>query len=332
MEGPLLWVGFFAFVAFLLALDLGVLNKKAHTVGLKEAGIWSVIWVGISLGLGGWIWWDLGQEKAVDFLTCYIIEKSLSVDNLFVFLAIFSFFSLNGDKAKYQHRVLFWGIIGAIGIRVAAITAGTALLSYMGWLIYVFGAFLAYKGVKMWSAGEDEEVDFSKNPVIRWFKRNFPVTDQDHGAHFFVREADANGVVKWHATPLFIILLIVEMTDVIFAVDSIPAIIGITQDSYILVTSNIMAILGLRALYFVLAAVNSMFCYLKYAMCMILVFVGAKMMAPALALTGLVDEHHLHVDKYLSLAVIVGLIFGSILLSVIWPMKENDEANGTAHK
>lgn len=332
------WGAFFAFVFGMLALDLGVFHKKQHAVGLKEAAIWSVVWVLVSLGLNGLIYWHHGPDKAVDFFTCYVIEKSLSVDNLFVFLAIFTFF---GVKGQYQHRVLFWGIIGAFLIRGVFIAGGTALLSLFDWILMpIFGGFLAYKGCIMWGQEDgDEEKDFADNAVIRWFKRNFRVTDKDHGPKFFAREdVDGTGVLKRVATPLFIVLLIVEMTDVIFAVDSIPAIIGISRDPFILITSNVMAILGLRAMYFVLAAVNKMFCYLQKGMCLILMFVGFKMVLPyAVALISWIAEKagthwdlhaYSHIDKFWSLGIIMTLLFGSCLLSVIWPAKEEEEDGG----
>ena len=276
MEQPLvLWGGFFVLICSMLALDLGVFHRKSKTVQLKEAAIWSFVWIGVGLAFNGFVYYQFGVEKALEFFTAYVVEKSLSVDNLFVILALFSFFSVKSD---YQHKILFWGIIGAVVTRFFFIFAGVALIEHLVWVMYIFGAFLVYKGYALWKADDEANQDFSRMWLIRQFKRFFPVTDKDHGDRFFVREVDEKtGKPVLVATGLFVVLLAVEFTDVIFAIDSIPAIIGITQDKFILVTSNIMAILGLRSLFFVLAAINFMFRFLQKGMCLVLVFVGLKM-------------------------------------------------------
>ncbi|MGD9683041.1 MAG: TerC family protein [Candidatus Obscuribacterales bacterium] len=311
MDYPLIvWGGFFAAVFAMLALDLGLFHRKAKRESLPAAIAWSVVWVAVSLAFNGVVYYLYGPDKAVEFFTAYVIEKSLSIDNLFVFLAIFSFF---GTREEYQHRVLFWGILGAILIRGFFIVSGTALLAYVSWIMYVFGAFLVYKGIALWRASGDEDGKFGDMLIVRKFKQFFPVTDRDHGPRFFAREPDPRtGRLRTVATTLFLVLIVVDFVDVIFAVDSIPAIIGISQDNFILVTSNVMAILGLRALYSVLAAVRRIFRFLQQGMCLVLVFVGAKML--------LTDLYH--IPTTWSLSVIGALIGGSILISMIFPEQE----------
>ncbi len=323
------WIGFFVFVFAMLGLDLLVFHRKAHKVHFKEAVAWSIVWVVLSLAFNVGIWYFLGTGKAIEFLTCYVIEKSLSIDNLFVFLAIFAYF---GVRDEHQHRVLFWGIIGAFVIRGIFIASGTALLQYLDFVIVIFGAFLAYKGMAMWKSGHDSQKDYSQIWLIRWFKHWFPVTSADHGHRFFVREKRTEGQgSRLIATPLFIVLLCVEFTDLVFAVDSVPAIIGITQDPFMLVTSNVMAILGLRALYFVLAAVNGMFRFLQKGMCLVLIFVGAKMCLHWLSdfLSSHYNLHYewMHISSGWSLAVIAALIAGSIVLSLIFPNRTGGPGN-----
>jgi len=262
------WIGFLAFVLLMLALDLGVFHRKSHEVKIKEALIWSAVWISIALLFNYGIYVYMGEVKAMEFLTGYIIEKSLSIDNLFVFIMIFSYF--NVDK-KYQHKVLFWGIIGALIMRSIFIFAGVALINKFHWIIYIFGAFLIFTGFKMLFQ-KDEKMDPNKNPLVKLFKRFYPVTDEMHGDRFFVKVN-----AKTFATPLFVVLLLVEFTDLIFAVDSIPAIMAITSDPFIIFTSNVFAILGLRALYFALAGITQYFHYIKYGLSAILVFVGVKM-------------------------------------------------------
>ena len=264
-----IWIGFNLFVLALLAIDLGVFHRKAHSVSIKEATAWSIVWVSLAMIFNLGIYFTWGEEKALEFFTGYVIEKSLSVDNLFVFLMIFQYFS---TPAEYQHRVLFWGILGALVLRAIFIAAGSALLTQFHWMIYVFGAFLVFTGIKMFLQG-DEKLEPNRNPAVRLFERWVPMTREYHGQRFMIR---TNGQTR--ATLLLLVLIVIETTDVIFAVDSIPAIFAVTQDSCIVYTSNIFAILGLRALYFMLAGVMQMFVYLKFGLSLVLCFVGAKML------------------------------------------------------
>jgi len=274
-----LWVGFNLFVLFMLALDLGVFHRKSHAVSIREAVIWSVVWIAMSLLFNASIYffWDqmvpnshyTNSEAALAFFTGYIIEKSLSVDNIFVFVLIFSFFAV---PAAYQHRVLFWGIIGALVMRGVLIAVGAALIEEFHWIIYVFGAFLVYTGIRMFSH-DNIKVEPEKNPLVKMARRFLPITDGYQGSQFFVKDAG-----KWMATPLFLVVLFVESTDLLFAVDSIPAIFAVTTDSFIVYTSNVCAILGLRALYFLLANVVEKFHYLSAGLSIILIFVGIKML------------------------------------------------------
>jgi tellurite resistance protein TerC len=264
-----IWIGFNLFVLALLAIDLGVFHRKAHSVSIKEATAWSIVWVSLAMIFNLGIYFTWGEEKALEFFTGYVIEKSLSVDNLFVFLMIFQYFS---TPAEYQHRVLFWGILGALVLRAIFIAAGSALLTQFHWMIYVFGAFLVFTGIKMFLQG-DEKLEPNRNPAVRLFERWVPMTREYHGQRFMIR---TNGQTR--ATLLLLVLIVIETTDVIFAVDSIPAIFAVTQDSFIVYTSNVFAILGLRALYFMLAGVMQMFVYLKFGLSLVLCFVGAKML------------------------------------------------------
>jgi tellurite resistance protein TerC len=293
----LLWIVFNIFVFGMLTLDLGVFHRKAHAVSLKEAGVWSCIWVSLALVFNFGIYYLWGQEKALEFLTGYVIEKSLSVDNLFVFLMIFQYFN---TPAEYQHRILFWGIVGALILRAVFIATGSALLSNFHWMIYVFGGFLVITGIKMFMQG-DEKIEPEKNPVVRLFQRMMPVTHNYHGQNFFVSKDG-----KRQATLMMVVLIVVETTDVIFAVDSIPAIFAITTDPFIVYTSNVFAILGLRALYFMLAGVMEMFVYLKVGLSFVLVFVGVKMT--------LVDVYKIPIGA--SLGVIGGILLLSVLMSL----------------
>ncbi len=302
-ERLFLWVAFNVFVLGMLALDLGVFHRKAHAVTMKEAGIWSVVWIALAMVFNLGIYFAWGQDKALEFLTGYVIEKSLSVDNLFVFLMIFQYFA---TPAQYQHRVLFWGILGALILRAVFIATGSALLSNFHWMMYVFGGFLVITGVKMYLQG-DEKLEPERNPVVRLFERWVPISKAYDGQRFFIRREG-----RTYATLLMLVLIVVETTDVIFAVDSIPAIFAITQDPFIVYTSNVFAILGLRALYFMLAGVMEMFVYLKVGLSFVLCFVGAKMM--------LVDIYKIPIGA--SLAVIGGVLLLSIIASwLIQPEK-----------
>jgi tellurite resistance protein TerC len=300
------WIAFLAFVFLLLALDLGVFHRKSHEVKIKEALIWSAVWISLALVFNYFVYLYMGKVKALEFLAGYLIEKSLSVDNLFVFIMLFGYFNV---EPKYQHKVLFWGIIGALVMRAIFIFAGVALLNNFHWLIYIFGAFLVFTGIKMLKPG-DAQVDPEKNPLVRLFKKFFPVTPQMHGGKFFVRQN-----TRLFATPLFVVLIIVEFTDLIFAVDSIPAILAISNDTFIIFTSNVFAILGLRALYFALAGITRYFHYLKYGLAAILAFVGMKM---------IVSGFGLKIPIVISLAVIFGILLISILASVFYPVKEEE--------
>jgi tellurite resistance protein TerC len=303
MSSPVwMWVAFNAFVLVMLAVDLGVVHRRAHEVPLKEALVWSAIWIALALlfALGVYAWY--GPQPALEFLTGYLIEKSLSVDNIFVFVLIFSYFKV---PARYQHTVLFWGILGALVMRAIFIFAGIALLQRLHWIIYVFGALLVLTGIKM-ATEQDKEIHPDKNPVLKLLRRLVPVTEDYHADHFFVKQAG-----HYAATPLFVVLLVVETTDVIFAVDSIPAILAITVNPFLVYTSNVFAILGLRALYFALAGVVRLFHYLHYGLSAILVFVGAKML--------LADVYKVPVG--VALGVIAGILLSAIVASVLRPRR-----------
>lgn len=304
-----MWVIFAVIVLGLLALDLGVFHRKSHTVKMREALIWSAVWISLALIFNAFVYYTRGPVPAMEFLTGYLVEEALSVDNLFVFLMIFSFFRV---PAEYQHKVLFWGIMGALLMRAAFILAGIALIQKFHWIIYIFGVFLIITGIRMVTSNDDE-IHPDKNPVLRLFRRFMPVTDHYDRDNFFVRKDN-----RWYATPLFIVLLMVETTDVIFAVDSIPAILGITTDPFIVYTSNVFAILGLRSIYFALAGLMQIFHYLKYGLCAILVFVGAKML--------LADIYKIPV--VVALGTIIGVLLIAILASVIWPAKEEATEEG----
>jgi tellurite resistance protein TerC len=316
-----LWIGFNIFVLLMLALDLGVFHRKAHVVSIQEASIWSVVWIALAMlfNLGIYLFWDRlapnstysNSQAALSFLTGYLIEKSLSVDNIFVFVLIFTFFAV---PAAYQHRVLFWGIIGALLMRGALIAVGAALLKEFHWIIYVFGAFLIVTGIRM-ALHRNEELHPEQNPLVKLLRKVMPVTDNYEGDHFFIRRAG-----KLMATPLFLVLVLVESTDLIFAVDSIPAIFAVTQDPFIVYTSNVFAILGLRSLYFLLAGVVDKFYYLKLGLSIVLVFVGLKM--------GMVDFYKIPVG--LSLGVIGTILAISVIASLIRArrMPKLEEATG----
>jgi len=293
-----MWLGFTAFVLLMLALDLGVFHRKAHEVHPKEALLWTLAWVGLALLFNVGLYVGYGSERAVEFLTGYLIEKALSVDNLFVFLVLFSYFAV---PAALQHRVLFWGILGALVMRAGFIAAGAVLIHEFHWVIYLFGGFLVFTGAKL-LFHRGEEMQPESNPALRVLRRFVPTTTDYRGTRFFVREGG-----RWLATPLLIVLLVIEATDIVFAVDSIPAIFAVTDDPYIVFTSNIFAILGLRALYFLLAGMLDKFRYLKVGLGLVLAFVGGKML-----LSGLYK-----VPVALSLGVVVALLAGSILASVL---------------
>jgi tellurite resistance protein TerC len=266
------WVGFGVFVVVMLALDLGVFHRKAHRVSVREALIWSAVWISLALAFNVAIyffWGDEGPQLAKEFFAAYLIEKSLSVDNIFVFLLIFSYFSV---PSEYEHKILFWGILGALAMRALLLGVGLALIHSFSWIIFIFGAFLIYTGIKLLTE-HGKEIHPDANPVLKLFRRMMPVTEKYEGGKFFVRR---NG--RLFATPLFVVLLFIETTDLIFAVDSIPAVIAISNKMFIVYTSNVFAILGLRALYFAVAGAMQMFRYLHYGLSAILVYVGLKML------------------------------------------------------
>ena len=297
-----LWVGFNLFVVAMLAIDLGLFHRKEHAVSPKEAGVWTAVWITISLIFCAGVWRFSGTEPALQWLTAYVVEYSLSVDNLFVFLMVFGYFRV---APEHQHRVLFWGIIGAFLMRAVLIIAGTALVKEFHWLIYLFGAFLVFTAGKMLLSKEDDAADPEQGVVVRFARRVLPVARQGNGSQFFIRD---DGRLK--VTPLFLVLLVVEVTDLLFALDSIPAVLGISQDPFIIYTSNVCAILGLRSLFFVVASLMAKFHLLKVGLAAILGFVGIKM---------LITFFDIHVHIGLSLGVIAGILVASIVASLIWP-------------
>ena len=291
-----MWIGFNAFVLAMVALDLGVFHRKAHAVGLKEAGTWSVVWVALALAFNAWIWLAWGREAGLQFLTGYLIEKSLSVDNIFVFVLLFGFFAV---PARLHHRVLFWGILGALVMRGAFIAAGSYVLEQFHWVLYLFGAMLVLTGLKM--LRRQSSFSPADNPVVRWLRRWLPMTDHYHGERFWVRDRG-----RWLATPLFLVLVLVEASDLLFAIDSIPAIFAVTREPFLVFTANVFAILGLRSMYFLLAGVVHRFIYLKVGLAVVLVFVGLKML--------IMDVYQIPVA--VSLLVILAVMAGSIVASL----------------
>ena len=271
-----MWLGFMGLVAGLLALDLGVLHRKQREIGVRESLALSALYIALGLAFGGWVWWYMGATAGMNYLTGFVIEKSLAMDNVFVIAMIFTYFAV---PREYQHRVLFWGILGVIVLRAIMIALGATIVSQFGWVLYIFAAFLIATGIKMWVFA-DKEYDVGSSPVLRWIRNRFNVTDSFHGERFWVRqESPKTGRPAGFITPLFLALAMVEIVDVVFAVDSVPAIFAITTDPFIVYTSNIFAILGLRALYFALAAMVHRFHYLKYALAVLLVFIGSKIFA-----------------------------------------------------
>lgn len=294
----ILWIGFILLVFLMLALDLGVFHRKAHVIETKEALLLSIFWISLAImfNIGIYLW--SGEQKALEFLTGYVMEKALSVDNLFVFLMIFSYFHV---PSIYQHKILFWGILGALIMRAIFIATGIALIEKFHVVIYIFGAFLIITGIKMAFQG-DKKIEPEKNPLLRYFRKVMPITESYEEDKFFVKRSG-----KYFATPLFIVLLVVESTDILFAVDSIPAILAVTTDPFIVYTSNVFAILGLRALYFALARVMPMFYYLNYGLSIILTFVGTKM---------LISDYY-KVSTMVSLVTVAGILVIAVIFSVI---------------
>jgi tellurite resistance protein TerC len=300
---PVFWTSFIAVVLFLLAIDLGVFQRKAHDVSVKEAACWSVVWIVLSFSFGIWIYHTFGKSRGLEFFAGYLIEYALSVDNIFVFILIFSYFAV---PSRLHHRVLFWGILSALIMRAVFIFAGAALINAFHWVIYIFGAFLVYTGAKILFQG-DTEVKPEHNPVVKLFQRFVPMTSGFSSDKFFLRNKG-----KLLATPLALVLVTVEATDLVFATDSIPAIFGITRDPFIVYTSNVCAILGLRSLYFLLAAVVNRFAYLGAGLGIVLMFIGIKMLISDI----------LHIPIGWSLVIVAVILGSSIALSLIRPPKK----------
>jgi tellurite resistance protein TerC len=301
-----LWMGFSFFIVFMLSLDLGLLNRKAHTVRYREAWIWTGVWVTLAMTFAYVVFHYLGSQRGLEFLTGYLIELSLSVDNLFVFILIFSFFKV---PSKYQHRVLFWGVLGALGMRLTMIFVGAALLDRFHWIIYIFGAFLIYTGIKMFKQ-EETEIRPNENPVVRLVTRFLPITDYYEGKKFFTK---VNG--KSAGTLLLLVLVVVEVTDLVFAVDSIPAIFAITTNTFIVYTSNVFAILGLRSMYFLLAGVIDKFQYLRTGLAIVLTFIGAKMLVAVVGIK---------IETWISLVFVAVVLLGSVATSLLFA-KESEQ-------
>ena len=296
------WLAFFAIISFMLVLDLGVFHKKSHKVSIKESLAWTAVWITLAMLFNAWVYHSMGAQKGLEFLTGYVIEKALSVDNIFVISLIFTYFRV---PSQYQHRVLFWGVLGALFFRIIFIFAGVALIEKFNWMIYVFGGFLIFTGLKMLKE-EEKHIEVEANPLIKFVKKFWKISPNFDGENF---RTTVNGVR--HFTPLFLVLIMIETTDIIFAVDSIPAILAITPDPYIVFTSNVFAILGLRSLYFALNGIMEMFEYINYALSGILVFVGIKMIiAP-----------WYHFPTIISIGIIVGMLVASVIASIYFPKK-----------
>jgi tellurite resistance protein TerC len=300
---PFFWASFILVVFALLSIDLGVFHRRAHAVTVREAMCWSFVWILLSLSFGVWIYKTFGRQYGLEFLTGYLIEYALSVDNIFVFILIFSYFAV---PARLHHRVLFWGILSALAMRASFIVAGAALIHTFHWVIYIFGAFLVFTGAKILRQGETE-VEPEHNPVVKLFRRFVPMTSGYESGRFFLRHEG-----RFKATPLALVLVTVEVTDLVFATDSIPAIFGVTNDPFIVYTSNICAILGLRSMYFLLSAVIDRFIYLGTGLGVVLIFIGAKMLLGAIY----------NMPIMISLLIVVSILVGSIILSLLCPPKK----------
>ena len=312
-----IWLLFISIVVSLLALDLGVLHKEDKEIGVRESLLLSSGYISVGLLFGAWVWWYLGAQSGMQYYTGFLIEKSLSMDNVFVIALVFSYFAI---PRKYQHRVLFWGILGVIVLRGIMIGLGAALVSEFSWILYLFGAFLIFTGVKMWIIA-DHMPDIATNPLLKFLKKHMRVTEGLRGNAFWVREPDpATGKVVRFATPLLLALILIEFVDLVFAVDSVPAIFAITTDPFIVYTSNIFAVLGLRALYFALAAMIHRFNYLKYALALVLVFIGSKIF-----LVGIIGK----IPPVFSLTVTFGLIAGGVLVS-LWKTRGEVDSSASA--
>lgn len=311
-----LWIGFSLFILFMLSLDLGLFNRKAHAIKYREATVWSAVWVTLAMVFAGIVFWYQGTDLGLKFLTGYVIELSLSVDNLFVFLLIFSFFKV---PAKVQHRVLFWGVMGALFMRLTMIFVGAALINRFHWIIYFFGAFLVYTGIKMFRQ-EDADIQPEANPIVRALTRYIPITRHYEGGKFFTR---VDG--KLMGTLLLLVLVIVEVTDLVFAVDSIPAIFAITTNTFIVYTSNVFAILGLRSMYFLLAGVVEKFQYLRMGLAIVLTFIGVKMLIE-------IQGIHIVIPVWISMAVVATVLLASVAASMLWPKQAELEIEVEMHE
>lgn len=308
------WAIFIGFVGFLLVMDLFVLNRKDHVISFLESMRLSAFYIGLALLFGVWVWIDMGADSAIDYYTAYVVEESLSLDNLFVMSVIFSYF---GIPAIYQRRVLVYGILGVIILRGVLLAVGTAAVNEYSWLLYVFAAILIFTGFKLAFSNDEESHDLSNKPLIRFLTKYLPFTKTISGHKLWVREPDATGKMKWFATPLMMALITIEITDVLFAFDSVPAVLAITTDTYIVYTSNIFAILGLRAMFFAVAAILHRFIYMKYALAVILVFIGGKVF-----LTHLMGP----IPPAVSLTITLGTLAAGFLLSIMRTKK------GDTHK
>ena len=306
-----LWLSFLAIVIVLLVLDLGVVHRKTREIGIRESLITSGVYILLGLAFGGWIWWYMGATAGMNYITGFVVEKSLAMDNVFVIAMIFTYFAV---PRLYQHRVLFWGILGVIALRAVMIGLGATLVEQFSWVLYIFAAFLILTGVKMWIFA-DREYDVSANPALKFVRKHFRITDKLHGERFWVRQPEpGSGRTAWYMTPLMLALLMVEIVDVVFAVDSVPAIFAITTDPFIVYTSNIFAILGLRALYFALAAMVDRFHYLKYALALLLIFIGSKIfVADALGIA--------KIPPAASLSITFGILAAGIFWS-LWKTRQ----------
>lgn len=310
-----LWLSFFAIVIALLVFDLGVLHRDQHEIEMRESLLLYSGYFSVGVLFGAWVWLELGAQRALEFYTGFLVEQSLSMDNVFVMAMIFAFFDI---PRRYQHRVLFWGILGVIVLRALMIGLGTALVQRFEWMLYVFGAFLVFSGVKMFFSHPEQHPDLAQNPLLRFIRRHFRITDNLQDGHFFVRlQPPGQPHPLLYATPLFLALVLIELADLVFAVDSVPAVFAITQDPFIVYTSNIFAILGLRSLYFALAALMHRFIYLKYALALVLVFIGGK-----IVLNGLIGK----IPALLSLGVTFGLLAGGVLLSLLKTRNQEQES------
>jgi len=299
-HGVLAWALFNLLVLGLLVLDLGVFNRKSHVVGFREALAWNVVWTGLGLAFGGVVFGLYGRQPGLEYVTGYVVERALSFDNIFVFVVVFGYFRV---ESRYQHRVLYWGILGALVMRGVLILAGAALVAAFHWVLYLFGAFLLYSGIVL-LVKKDDAPHPEHNPVIRLVKRLLPVDERESGQRFVVKKEG-----RWHATPLLIVLAVVETTDLVFALDSIPAIFGVTHDPFIIYTSNVMAILGLRALYFLLAAMMTQFRFLRHGLSLVLVFIGARMLA----------DRWVEIPIALTLLIVCGVLAVAITASLLFP-------------